>query len=119
MYSTQFVITSEQTLLNIHLIKSFQVIRAGFAATELGIREKLVVILLGQSSLMVALNASIGRYVPHLQLFADISRIDGDIAILPNLIPYRLNGHHSHIPVLSLIFNMVGYSIVPYMHNLY
>ncbi|CAG9539830.1 unnamed protein product [Cercopithifilaria johnstoni] len=85
-----------------------KVVRAGFAATELGIREKLVVILLGQSSLMVALNASIGRHVPHLQLFADISRIDGDIAILPNLTPYRLNGQHSHMPVLSLIFNMVG-----------
>ncbi|VBB30246.1 unnamed protein product [Acanthocheilonema viteae] len=83
-----------------------KVVRAGFAATELGIREKLVVILLGQSSLMVALNASIGRHVPHLQIFADISRIDGDIATLPNLTPYRLNGQHSHIPVLSLIFNM-------------
>ncbi|EFO16227.1 chondroitin N-acetylgalactosaminyltransferase [Loa loa] len=83
-----------------------KVVRAGFAATELGIREKLVVILLGQSSLMVALNTSIGRHVPHLQLFADISRIDGDIAILPNLAPYRLNGQHSHIPVLNLIFNM-------------
>ncbi|KAL4003586.1 hypothetical protein ACH3XW_8215 [Acanthocheilonema viteae] len=85
-----------------------KVVRAGFAATELGIREKLVVILLGQSSLMVALNASIGRHVPHLQIFADISRIDGDIATLPNLTPYRLNGQHSHIPVLSLIFNMVS-----------
>uniref|UniRef100_A0A0R3RWB2 Hexosyltransferase n=1 Tax=Elaeophora elaphi TaxID=1147741 RepID=A0A0R3RWB2_9BILA len=83
-----------------------KVVRAGFAATELGIREKLLVILLGQSSLMVALNASIGRHVPHLQLFADISRIDGDMAILPNLTPYRLNGQHSHMPVLNFIFNM-------------
>ncbi|EJW83942.1 chondroitin N-acetylgalactosaminyltransferase [Wuchereria bancrofti] len=83
-----------------------KVVRAGFAATELGIRDKLVVVILGQSSLMVALNASISRHVPHLQLFADISRIDGDIASLPNLTPYRLNGQHSHIPVLNLIFNM-------------
>ncbi|VDK78310.1 unnamed protein product [Litomosoides sigmodontis] len=83
-----------------------KVVRAGFAATELGIREKLVVIILGQSSLMVALNASIGRHVPHLQLFADISRIDSDIAVLPNLMPYRLNGQHLHVPVLNLISNM-------------
>ncbi|MCP9259614.1 Chondroitin N-acetylgalactosaminyltransferase [Dirofilaria immitis] len=45
-----------------------KIIRAGFVATELGIREKLAVILLGQSSLMMALNASIGHYVPHLQV---------------------------------------------------
>ncbi|KAK6101485.1 Chondroitin N-acetylgalactosaminyltransferase family protein [Brugia pahangi] len=83
-----------------------KVVRAGFAATELGIRDKVVVLILGQSSLMVALNASIGPHVPHLQLFADISRIDSDIASLPNLTPYRLNGQHSHIPVLNLIFNM-------------
>lgn len=120
------VMNSEQSFLgslcwNCHQLNPFQVVRAGFAATELGIREKLVVILLGQSSLMLALNASIGRHVPHLQLFADISHIDGDIATLPNLTPYRLNGQHSHIPVLSLIFNMVGcwISVMPYMYDSY
>uniref|UniRef100_A0A8R1U071 Hexosyltransferase n=2 Tax=Onchocerca TaxID=6281 RepID=A0A8R1U071_ONCVO len=86
-----------------------KVVRAGFVATELGIREKLVVILLGQSSLMVALNASISRHVPYLQLFADISRIDSEIATLPNLTPYRLNGQHSHVSVLNLLFNMTMY----------
>uniref|UniRef100_A0A915Q0N5 Uncharacterized protein n=1 Tax=Setaria digitata TaxID=48799 RepID=A0A915Q0N5_9BILA len=98
------------TGINVHS-QTRKVVRAGFAATELGIREKLVVILLGQSSLMVALNASIGRHVPHLQLFADISRIDGDMAVLPNLTPYRLNGQNSHMAILDLIFNMVGLCI--------
>ncbi|KAM3723340.1 Chondroitin sulfate synthase mig-22 [Dirofilaria immitis] len=83
-----------------------KIIRAGFVATELGIREKLAVILLGQSSLMMALNASIGHYVPHLQVFADISRFDNDIDVPANLILYRLNGQYSHISILNLIFNM-------------
>lgn len=95
--------------LKLNQFKSFQIIRAGFAATELGIREKLAVILLGQSSLMVVLNASIGGHVPHLQILADISRIDGETSVLPNLTPYSLNGQYLHIPVLYHIFNMVGF----------
>ncbi|VDN25365.1 unnamed protein product [Gongylonema pulchrum] len=84
-----------------------QVVRARFLATELGIRDKLAVILLGQSSLTVALNASIGRHLPHLQLFVEISRIDGDIAALPNLAAYRPTGQqHPLISILGLIFNM-------------
>lgn len=83
-----------------------KVIRARFAATELGIREKLVVVMLGQSSLSVALNASIGRHVPRIHLFADASRIDADMASLPNLTPYRPNGQHAHVPILNSIFNL-------------
>ncbi|VDN05832.1 unnamed protein product [Thelazia callipaeda] len=83
-----------------------KVFRAGFAATELGIREKLIVIVLGRSSLMLALNLTVGRHVNHLQFFADVLHIDEDIAVLPNLTPYKLNGRHTHIAVLSLIYNM-------------
>uniref|UniRef100_A0A915CB52 Hexosyltransferase n=1 Tax=Parascaris univalens TaxID=6257 RepID=A0A915CB52_PARUN len=83
-----------------------KVARARFAATELGTREKLLVIILGQSSLTVALNASIGHHVPRMQLFVDASRVDADIALLPNLTPYRLNGQHAHVSILNSIFNM-------------
>uniref|UniRef100_A0A0N5AAJ4 Hexosyltransferase n=1 Tax=Syphacia muris TaxID=451379 RepID=A0A0N5AAJ4_9BILA len=83
-----------------------KVARARFAATELGIREKLVVIMMSQSSLTVALNASIGLYVPRLQLFADSSRIDAELASLPNLTPYRSNGQHAHVAILNSIFNL-------------
>ncbi|VDK51383.1 unnamed protein product [Anisakis simplex] len=73
-----------------------KVVRARFAATELGIREKLLVIILGQSSLSIALNASIAHHLPHLQIFIDVSRIDSDMASLPNLIQYRSNSQHPH-----------------------
>lgn len=84
-----------------------QVARARFAATELGIREKLVVIMLSQSSLSVALNNSIGLHVPRLHLFADSSRLDAELASLPNLTPYRANGQHAHVAILNSIFNLV------------
>lgn len=101
------VIISKTAMMpnNIHSQRG-KVVRARFINTELGIREKLVVILFGQSSLTVALNASIGRHVPRLQIFVDISRIDGDMASLPNLIPYKPNGQYSHNTILGLIFNM-------------
>lgn len=83
-------------------------IRARFAATELGIREKLVVLVLGQSSLTVVLNATIGPHVPHLYTFVDASRIDADIAVLPNLVPYKPNGLHTHVAILDAVSNMVS-----------
>ncbi|VDM44775.1 unnamed protein product [Toxocara canis] len=89
--------------------QSGKVVRPRFAATELGIREKLLVIILGQSSLSIALNASIGRHVPRLQLFVDASRVDADMAQLPNLTPYRPNGQHPHVTILNAIFNMTLY----------
>uniref|UniRef100_A0A7E4VLA0 Hexosyltransferase n=1 Tax=Panagrellus redivivus TaxID=6233 RepID=A0A7E4VLA0_PANRE len=83
-----------------------QFVRSRFAATELGIREKLIVIVLGQSSLSVALNASIGQHVPRLHLFAEQSRIDVDMsALAENLSPYRPDGQHAHVHILNTIFN--------------
>ncbi|KAI6240928.1 Hexosyltransferase [Aphelenchoides fujianensis] len=85
-----------------------KVVRARFAATELGIRDKLMVIMLAQSALSVAINASIGNYVPRLQIYADASRIDADMSALTNLLPYRLNGVGSqrpHMHVLNSIFD--------------
>ncbi|TKR78050.1 hypothetical protein L596_018919 [Steinernema carpocapsae] len=82
-----------------------KVVRARFAATELGIREKLIVIVLGQSSLSVALNASIGRHVPRVQLFVETSRISTEMATMANVIPYRPNGQHAHVSILNSIFN--------------
>ncbi|VDM57986.1 unnamed protein product [Angiostrongylus costaricensis] len=83
-----------------------KVVRARFAATELGIRERLMVGVLAESSLAVAMNASLGRHVPRIHVFADASRIDTDLAHLTNLSPYKPNGQKSHIFVLGLIFNM-------------
>ncbi|KAE9556132.1 hypothetical protein FO519_000620 [Halicephalobus sp. NKZ332] len=81
-------------------------VRSRFAATELGIHEKLVVIILGQSSLSVTLNASLGRHVPRIHLFAEQSRIDVDMsALAENLTPYRPNGQHAHVHILNSIFN--------------
>ncbi|KAK0417201.1 hypothetical protein QR680_012876 [Steinernema hermaphroditum] len=82
-----------------------KVVRARFAATELGIREKLIVIILGQSSLSVALNASIGRHVPRVQLFVETSRIDAEMATMSNIVPYRPNGQHAHVSIFNSIFN--------------
>ncbi|KAI6235420.1 Hexosyltransferase [Aphelenchoides besseyi] len=85
-----------------------KVIRARFAATELGIRDKLMVVMLAQSALSVTLNASIGGYVPRLQIYADAARIDADMSALTNLLPYRLNGvngQRAHIHVLNSIFD--------------
>uniref|UniRef100_A0A1I8A0E0 Hexosyltransferase n=1 Tax=Steinernema glaseri TaxID=37863 RepID=A0A1I8A0E0_9BILA len=82
-----------------------QLIRARYAATELGIREKLIVVVLGQSSLSVALNASIGRHVPRVQLFFENSRIDAELATMANISPYRPNGQHAHVSILNSIFN--------------
>ncbi|KJH44915.1 chondroitin N-acetylgalactosaminyltransferase [Dictyocaulus viviparus] len=83
-----------------------KVVRARFAATELGIRERLMVAVLAESSLAVAMNASLGRHVPRIHVFADASRIDTDLAHLTNLSPYKPNGQKSHIFVLGLILNM-------------
>nr|CDJ87944.1 Chondroitin N-acetylgalactosaminyltransferase domain containing protein [Haemonchus contortus] len=83
-----------------------KVVRARFAATELGIRERLMVGVLAESSLAVAMNASLGRHVPRIHVFADASRIDTDLAQLTNLSPYKPSGQKSHVAVLGLIFNM-------------
>ncbi|ETN76614.1 chondroitin N-acetylgalactosaminyltransferase [Necator americanus] len=83
-----------------------KVVRARFAATELGIRERLMVGVLAESSLAVAMNASLGRHVPRIHVFADASRIDTDLAQLTNLSPYKPNGQKSHVFVLGLIFNL-------------
>ncbi|KAJ1372872.1 hypothetical protein KIN20_035162 [Parelaphostrongylus tenuis] len=83
-----------------------KVVRARFAATELGIRERLMVGVLAESSLAVAMNASLGRHVPRIHVFVDASRINTDLAHLTNLSPYKPNGQKSHIFVLGLIFNM-------------
>uniref|UniRef100_A0AC35FPF1 Hexosyltransferase n=1 Tax=Panagrolaimus sp. PS1159 TaxID=55785 RepID=A0AC35FPF1_9BILA len=89
---------------------SKQVIRSRFAATELGIREKIMVIVFGQSSLSVALNSSIGKFVPKIHLFIEESRIDIDISTLAdNLSPYRPNGQHAHVHILNTIFNKSFY----------
>ncbi|VDL66554.1 unnamed protein product, partial [Nippostrongylus brasiliensis] len=83
-----------------------KVVRARFAATELGIRERLMVGVLAESSLAVAMNASLGKHVPKIHVFADASRIGTDLAQLTNLSPYKPNGQKSHIFVLGLIFNL-------------
>uniref|UniRef100_A0A0N5B8P1 Hexosyltransferase n=1 Tax=Strongyloides papillosus TaxID=174720 RepID=A0A0N5B8P1_STREA len=83
-----------------------KVVRSRFIATELGIKEKLIVIILGQSSLSVALNNSIGEYIPRLHVFADVSRIDPDMNTLGNLSPYKPNGQHAHIHILNGISNL-------------
>lgn len=83
-------------------------IRSKFAATELGIRDKLAVIILGQSSLSVALSALIAVHVPRVQIFVDVSRIDQEMSTMANLVPFRQNGQHSHISVLNSILNLVG-----------
>ncbi|CAD5215414.1 unnamed protein product [Bursaphelenchus okinawaensis] len=83
-----------------------KVVRSRFAATELGIRDKLILIVLAQSALSVALNASIGEHVPRMQIYADASRIDTDMSVLTNLIPYRLNGltgQRAHVHILNSI----------------
>lgn len=86
-------------------------VRARFAATELGVRERLIVVVLAQSALSVALNASVGPHVPRLQVYADAARIDADMSALSNLIPYRLNaltGQRSHVHILNSIADQVS-----------
>ncbi|CAI4230661.1 unnamed protein product [Auanema sp. JU1783] len=88
-----------------------KVVRARFAATELGMRDRLVVAVLAESSLAVALNASVGKHVPRIHLFADSARIDSDMAQLTNLSPYPLSdsrniGQKSHHFIFGLMFNM-------------
>lgn len=97
-----------------------QVVRARFAATELGIREKLAVVMLAQSSLSVALNETIGGHVPRLLIYADASRIDADMNALTNLVPYRAVGsggsgggsQRAHTHILNSIFDQVCYDRV-------
>lgn len=88
---------------------SAKVVRARFAATELGIRDKLIVIMLGQSALSVALNSSIGEHIPRIQIYVEATRIDNDMSVLENLQPYRLNevnGQRAHMHILNSIFDL-------------
>uniref|UniRef100_A0AC34PV22 Hexosyltransferase n=1 Tax=Panagrolaimus sp. JU765 TaxID=591449 RepID=A0AC34PV22_9BILA len=98
-----------QSLLNFNAIETtedLKFIRSKFAAFELGIREKLIIIVFGQSSLSVALNASVGKHVPRMHFFIEQSRIDADMtALAENLTPYRTNGQHTHVHVLNAILN--------------
>lgn len=83
-----------------------KVTRTRFAATELGTRERLMAAVMAESTLALSINATLGRHVPRVQLFADSSRIDNDLAQLTNLSPYKLNGQKTHSMVLGLLFNM-------------
>ena len=64
--------------------------------------------ILAESSLGAALNASLGPHVPRVHVFADASRVDTELAQLPNLSPYRANGQHAHMHILNAIFNLVS-----------
>ncbi|PAV81849.1 hypothetical protein WR25_01417 [Diploscapter pachys] len=92
-----------------------KVIRTRFAATELGTREKLMVAVLAESSLAVTTNTTLGRHFPNLQMFADSSRIDGDLATLTNLISYKLNGQKPHALILSSLFNLTVHESYDWM----
>lgn len=83
-----------------------KVTRTRFAATELGTRERIMAAVMAESALALSINATLGRHVPRVQLFADSSRIDNDLAQLTNLSPYKLNGQKTHSMVLGLLFNM-------------
>ncbi|MFH4980023.1 hypothetical protein AB6A40_006732 [Gnathostoma spinigerum] len=85
---------------------SGKVVRAKYAATELGIREKLLVIIFGQSSLSVTLSHLLFHHVPRLHIFVDASRISADMTTLPHLTPYRSNGQRAHFVILNSIFNL-------------
>uniref|UniRef100_A0A8R1E1E9 Hexosyltransferase n=1 Tax=Caenorhabditis japonica TaxID=281687 RepID=A0A8R1E1E9_CAEJA len=83
-----------------------KVTRTRFAATELGTRERIMAAVMAESALALSINATLGRHVPRVHLFADSSRIDNDLAQLTNLSPYKLNGQKAHSMVLGLLFNM-------------
>uniref|UniRef100_A0A915D238 Hexosyltransferase n=1 Tax=Ditylenchus dipsaci TaxID=166011 RepID=A0A915D238_9BILA len=92
-----------------------KVVRARFAATELGIREKCIVIVLSQSSLSLAINGYLSPHVSRIQFFADASRIDAEMSSLPNLTPLHFNGQHSHSHILNSIFNMTFHENYDFM----
>lgn len=46
--------------------------------------------VMAESALALSINATLGRHVPRVHLFADSSRIDNDLAQLTNLSPYKL-----------------------------
>ncbi|CAJ0579005.1 unnamed protein product, partial [Mesorhabditis spiculigera] len=83
-----------------------KVVRARFAATELGTRERLAVLILAESTLSVSLNASLARHVERVHVFADASRVDSELSGFANLSPYRTEGQHSHAPILQAIQNL-------------
>ncbi|CAJ0941270.1 unnamed protein product, partial [Mesorhabditis belari] len=83
-----------------------KVVRARFAATELGMRERLAILILAQSSLSISLNASLAGHVQRVQVFADASRVDAEWTGFANLSPYRTGGQHSHVPILQTIHNL-------------
>ncbi|KAI1725331.1 chondroitin n-acetylgalactosaminyltransferase domain-containing protein [Ditylenchus destructor] len=92
-----------------------KVIRARFAATELGIREKLIVVVLSESSLGSVLNAYISPHVPKIHFFADSSRVSSAELKMPNLTPIRANGQHAHIHILNSIFNLTFHELYDFM----
>lgn len=83
-----------------------------------------MVAVLAESSLSLALNSSLGRHVPKIELFADQARIDKEMEQLSNLRPYPLNdvrnGQRPHTHILGLMFNSVGFFffICAFSHNL-
>lgn len=77
-------------------------------ASELGIREKLMVIIFGQSSLSLSLNMSLAKYVPRVHIFVDAAQFSIDLSNSRDTTIYRSNGQHAHIVILNNIFNMVG-----------
>ncbi|ULU02214.1 hypothetical protein L3Y34_002047 [Caenorhabditis briggsae] len=83
-----------------------KITRTRFAATELGTRERIMAAVMAESALALSINATLGRHIPRVQLFADSSRIDNDLGQLTNLSPYKLNGQKTHSMVLGLLFNM-------------
>ncbi|VDN55177.1 unnamed protein product [Dracunculus medinensis] len=96
--------------------QSTKFVRPRFVASELGIREKLMVIIFGQSSLSLSLNMSLAKYVPRVHIFVDAAQFSIDLSNSRDTTIYRSNGQHAHIVILNNIFNM---RLIEQMEDLY
>ncbi|GMS89546.1 hypothetical protein PENTCL1PPCAC_11721, partial [Pristionchus entomophagus] len=83
-----------------------QVVRARFAATELGIRERIIVLVWAETGrLAVALNGTLAKHVSRVVALADSARLDVETSLLPSMIPYKSNSLHAHTHILNAVFN--------------
>ncbi|KAF8358729.1 mig-22 [Pristionchus pacificus] len=83
-----------------------QVARARFAATELGIRERILVLVWAETGrLAAALNGTLAKHVSRVVALADSVRLDVEMSLLPSLVPFKSNSLHAHTHILNAVFN--------------
>lgn len=85
-----------------------KLVRPRFVATELGIRDKLFMSVLGAGPLALAINATTAHHVSRLQMFTDSDAFSSSSS--SSVFVYQPNGRRAHVPILEAIVNQTYHS---------